>query len=57
VEMGDNGNIPRVACQGACQEAALVVDEVGENDLDEILRELGDWGRAGGRRPQSTYTE
>ena len=55
--MGDNGNIPRVACQGACQEAALVVDEVGENDLDEILRELGDWGRAGGRRPQSTYTE
>jgi len=52
--MRDNGDVPRVTCQGACQETGCVVDEVGENDLDELLRELGDWGRACGRRPQST---
>ena len=45
VKMGDDSDVPRVTCQGACREGAGVVDEVGDDDLHKLLRELGDWGR------------
>ena len=45
MEMGDDCDVPRVTCQGACQEAGHVVDEVGKDHFDNILREFGDWRR------------
>ena len=44
MEMGGGSDIPRVTCHGACQESACVVNEVGEDYFDKILRELGDGG-------------
>jgi len=46
VEMGDCSDIPRVACHGACEEGGGVVNEVGNDHFDEVLREFCDWGRA-----------
>ena len=44
VKMGDGGDIPRVAGQGAREQGGCVVDEVRENFLYKFLREPGDWG-------------
>jgi hypothetical protein len=44
VRVGDGANVSRVPCHGVRQETACVVYEVGENNFDSILRELGDWG-------------
>ena len=57
VKMGDGSDVPRVTCQGACQEGAGVVDEVGNDHSHKLLRELGDWGRACGKRLRGTSKE
>jgi hypothetical protein len=41
MKLGDGSNIPRVTCHGACEEGACVVSEVGDNQVHELLRELG----------------
>ena len=46
MKMGDNGDVPRIARQGARQEAACVVNEVGGDDFHKLLRELSDCRRA-----------
>jgi hypothetical protein len=56
MEMMDGGDVPRVTCQGARQEAACVINEVGDNLFHEFLREFGD-GRTCGRHLRSTSTE
>ena len=38
VKIGDGGNVPRVACNGACQEAARVVNEVGGDQFHKLLQ-------------------
>ena len=38
----DGDNVPRVTRQGALQEGALVVNEVGDDQVHELMRELGD---------------
>ena len=43
MEMADGGNIPRMTCEGACQEDAGAVDEVGEDFVYKFLRKPGDW--------------
>jgi len=49
MDMADGHNVPRVACQGACEKAALVVDEAGDNHFYDVLWEFGNWGRKFGR--------
>ena len=49
VKMGDDGDVPRVAGHGACQEGGGVVNEVGDNCFHKVLREPGDWRRMWGR--------
>jgi len=44
MEVGDGNNVPRVTRHGTRQEAGRVVNEIGENRFEKILRELGDWG-------------
>ena len=48
MKMGDGSNVPRVKCHGKFQETGRLVDEIGENGFDKILREIGDWGRTRG---------
>jgi len=31
MKMGDGSDVPWVTCQGTCQEAAFVVNEVGDD--------------------------
>lgn len=54
MEMGDSSDVPRVTCHGARQEAVRVVNEVGDDNFDDILWELGDWRRRCGRCLRST---
>lgn len=42
MEVGDSGDVPRVAGHGACQEKARVVNKVGYNRFHGLLRELVD---------------
>ena len=48
MEVGDGGNVPRVAGHGACKEGAGVADEVGDDQFHELLGKPGYWGRAQG---------
>ena len=57
MEVGDGCDVPRATCQGACQEAGHVVDEVGDDRFDDILWDLGDWGRLDNRWLLSTFAE
>jgi len=57
MKMGDNGDVPRITRQGARQEAAGVINEVGSDDFHKLLRELGDWGRTPGGHPWGTPIE
>jgi hypothetical protein len=57
MKMGDGSDVPRVTCRGACQEGALVVNEVGENQFHKVLRKLCDWRRACGGCIRGTSTE
>ena len=57
MEMGDNGDVPRVTRHGARQEAARVVNEVGGDDFHKLLWELGDWGRTSGGHLWGTLAE
>ena len=41
VKMGEGGDIPRIAGQGACQDGVGVVNEVGENCVHKFSRKLG----------------
>ena len=43
VKITDGGDVPRMAGQGACQEGAGVVNEVGENRVHKFLRKPGNW--------------
>ena len=52
VKMGDGCDIPRVAGHGARKEGESDINEVGDNQIDELLRKPGDWGRAQGRRSE-----
>jgi hypothetical protein len=45
MKMGDGSDVPRITCRGAYQEGVLVVNEVGDNQFHEILREIEDRGR------------
>ena len=56
MKVGDSGNVPRVTGHGACQEAGCVVNEVGDDHFHDLLREIGDWGRAWGGRLWGTST-
>ena len=42
--MRDRGDVPGVTRQGAREEAARVVDEVGDNHFDNLERKLSDGG-------------
>ena len=42
VKMGDDSNVPRVTCQGACRWGADVVDEVGNDHSHKLFWKLGD---------------
>ena len=44
VEVGNGGDIPGVAGQGAREEAACVIDKMDDDDVDDFL------GKFGGRR-------
>ena len=57
MKIGDGSNVPRITCHGARQEAARVVNEVGEDRFDKILRELGDWGWSCSRCLRGISTE
>jgi hypothetical protein len=46
----DGNNVPRVTRQGARQEGALVVNEVGDDQVQELVRDPGYWARVCGRR-------
>ena len=43
--MGNDGDVPGVTGQGACEEAALVIDEVGDDHFKDLLGESGDRGK------------
>ena len=45
VEMRNSGNVPGAAGQGACVEAARVVDKIGDDNFDELKGEPGGGGR------------
>jgi len=49
MEMRDGGDVPGVTGQGAGQKAAGVVDEMGDNDLDDLQWKLGGCGQRCGR--------
>ena len=55
--MGDSRDIPRVAGRGARKEGESDINEVGDNQIDELLRKPGDWGRAQGRRLRGILKE
>ena len=44
MEMGNGGDVPGVAGQGACAETVFVVDEMCEDDVDDILGKPGGEG-------------
>ena len=45
VKMWDGGGVPGATGHGACQEAAGVVDEIGDDHIDDLLGKFGDGGR------------
>ena len=45
MKMWDGRGVPRTRGEGACQEAAGVVNEMGDNHVDDLLRKSG--GRRG----------
>ena len=45
VKMRDGGDVPGVTRQGACEETARVIDEVGDDHFDDLERKLGGGGR------------
>jgi len=45
MKMGHGGGVPRMAGHGTCKKGADIVNEVGDDEFDEFLRELGDWPR------------
>jgi len=47
MKLGGSGDVPRATCRGARQEATRVVNEEGDNCLQDLLRKLGDWGWPG----------
>ena len=55
--MGGGGDAPRVAGRGACQEGGDVINEVGDNRFNKVLREPSDWRRMWGRRLQKISGE
>ena len=57
MKIGDGSNVPRVACHGAHEEAMRVVDEVENDHIYQLSRELGDWGRTFSGRIWGTSTE
>ena len=44
VKTRDRGDVPGVTRQGACQETARVIDEVGDDHFDDLERKLGGGG-------------
>jgi len=48
MEVRNGGNVPGVAGQCACAEAAGVVNKIGDDDFDELEGQPG--GRGRGRR-------
>ena len=46
----NGSDVPRTRSEGPCHEAVGVVDEVGDNHADDLLREPGDGGRVSGSR-------
>jgi len=45
VKMGYDSDIPRITCQGACEETVPIVNEVVDYHFHEFLRNPGEWGR------------
>lgn len=52
VEMGDGGDVPRVAGQGASEESFRLVDEMGHDHFNYLQGESGGggWARRGNLR-------
>jgi hypothetical protein len=46
MKMGEGGDVPGITGQGACQKTGFVVDEVGDDHLDDLLGKSGGGGRA-----------
>jgi len=44
VKMRDRGDVPGVTRQGACEETARVIDEMGNDHFDDLERKLGGGG-------------
>jgi hypothetical protein len=42
MEMGNGGNVPGVTGQGAREETARIVDEMGDDHFDDLLGKPGD---------------
>jgi hypothetical protein len=50
MEMRYSGDVLGARGEGACQEAAGIMDEMGNNHIDDLLREPGGGGRTCGSR-------
>ena len=46
VKMRDRGDVPGVTRQGACEETASVIDEMGDDHFDDLERKVSGGGRA-----------
>jgi len=57
MKMGDGSDVPRVTCHRARQETRRIVNEMGDNHFNKLLRKLGSWGRTRDRCLGDNSTE
>lgn len=58
VDMRNGGHVPREARQGACEETAPVIDEMGDDHFNDVLRKPVEngWGCRGNVLESTTRT-